>query len=190
MTEKTDRAKTATPGQASVVIGAVLVLAAVLGYAILPLFTLPKSKLIGYPAASFTLPVMTGGEPGSRISLRDLRGKVVVLDFWASWCAPCRAEAPIVDRVARRHEGKGVVVVGVTTSDDDWVRAADFVKSHGLGYTTVFDEGDHVANAFQVRELPTLVVIDPKGVVSAVRPRMVHEDELEDLVTAASKAGS
>jgi peroxiredoxin len=190
MTEKADRAKTATAGQATVVIGAVLVLAAVLGYAILPLFAMPKSKLIGYPAATFTLPVMTGGEPGSRISLRDLRGKVVVLDFWASWCAPCRAEAPIVDRVARRHEGKGVVVVGVTTSDDDWPRAADFVKSHGLGYTTVFDEGDHVASAFQVRELPTLVVIDPNGIVSAVRPRMVHEDELEDLITAASKAGS
>ncbi|HVW29894.1 MAG TPA: TlpA disulfide reductase family protein [Polyangiaceae bacterium] len=190
MTDRTDRAKTATPGQATVVIGAVLVLAAVLGYAILPLFGAPKSKLIGYPAATFTLPVMTGGEPGSRLSSRDLRGKVVVLDFWASWCAPCRAEAPIVDKIARRHEGKGVVVVGVTTNDDDWVRAADFVKSHDLGYTTVFDEGDHVANAFQVRELPTLVVIDSKGIISAVRSRMVHEDELEDLLAAASKAGS
>ena len=124
MTNRTDRAKTATPGQATVVIGGVLVLAAVLGYAILPLFNTPKSKLIGYPAAMFTLPVMAGGEPGSRVSLRDLRGKVVVLDFWASWCAPCRAEAPVIDRVARRHDGKGVVVLGVTTNDDDWQRAA------------------------------------------------------------------
>jgi len=51
----------------------------------------------------------------------------------------------------------------------------------------VFDEGDHVANAFLVRELPTLVVIDKDGIVSAVRPRMVHEDELEALVSAAGK---
>jgi len=190
MTERTDRAKTATPGQATAVIGAVLVLSAVLGYAILPLFATQKSRLIGYPAATFTLPVLSGGEPGSRVSLRDLRGKVVLLDFWASWCAPCRAEAPIIDRVARHHEGKGVVVLGVTTNDDDWMRAADFVKSHGIGYTTLFDDGDHVANAFQVRELPTLVVIDAKGIVSAVRSRVVHEDELEDLLTVASKAGS
>ncbi len=183
----TENVKTATPGQATMVIGAVLALSIVLGYAILPLFNTPRSKLVGLPAAGFTLPVMSGGEPGSRVRLQDLRGKVVVLDFWASWCAPCRAEAPIIDRVARRHDGKGVVVLGVTTSDDDWPRAVQFATSHQLGYTTVFDEGDHVANAFLVRELPTLVVIDKDGIVSAVRPRMVHEDELEALVSAAGK---
>jgi len=183
-----ESSKTATPVQGSLLIGAVLLLAAVLGFAILPLFRTPRSKLVGLQAAGFTLPVMVGGEPGSRVRLADLRGKVVVLDFWASWCAPCRAEAPVIDRVARRHDGKGVVVLGVTTSDDDWQRAVQFVKSHGLGYTTVFDEGDHVANAFQVRELPTLVVIDKNGIVTAVRPRMVHEEELEELVAAAGKA--
>jgi thiol-disulfide isomerase/thioredoxin len=181
----TERAKTATPGQAVAVIGGVLALAAVLGLSILPMFNPAKSKLIGLPAAGFTLPILAGGEPGSRVRLADLRGKVVVLDFWASWCAPCRAEMPIVDRVARRHEGKGVVVLGVATSDEQ-VPALQFVSSHGIGYTTVYDEGDHVANAFQVRELPTLVVIDAAGVVSAFRPRMVHEEELEDLIKAAS----
>ncbi|HEX3597141.1 MAG TPA: TlpA disulfide reductase family protein [Polyangiaceae bacterium] len=183
----TENEKTASAGQGVVVIGAVLALSMVLGYSILPLFNTPKSKLVGMPAAGFTLPVMSGGEPGSRVRLQDLRGKVVVLDFWASWCAPCRAETPIIDKVARNHEGKGVVVLGVTTSDDDWPRAVQFATSHGLGYTTVFDEGDHVANAFQVRELPTLVVIDASGIVTAVRPRMVHEDELEELVSAAAK---
>jgi thiol-disulfide isomerase/thioredoxin len=184
------RAKTATPGQAVAVIGGVLALAAVLGLAILPLFNPVKSKLVGLPAAGFALPVIAGGEPGSRVRLADLRGKVVVLDFWASWCAPCRAEAPIVDLVARRHEGKGVVVLGVATSDEQ-APALQFVTSHGIRYTTVFDEGEHVANAFQVRELPTLVVIDAAGVVSAIRPRMVHEEELEELIKAATKvAGS
>ena len=182
----TERAKTATPGQAIAVIGGVLALAAVLGLSILPMFHAPKSRLVGLPAAQFTLPVIAGGEPGSRVRLADLRGKVVVLDFWASWCAPCRAEAPIVDRVARRHEGKGVVVIGVATNDEQGP-ALEFVSSHAVGYTMTFDEGERVANAFQVRELPTLVVIDAEGVVTAVRPRMVHEQELEDLIKAATK---
>jgi thiol-disulfide isomerase/thioredoxin len=183
----TERAKTATPGQATVVIGGVLALSAVLGLSILPMFSPSKSKLVGLPAAGFALPVISGGEPGSRVRLADLKGKVVVLDFWASWCAPCRAEAPIVDRVARRHEGKGVVVLGVATNDEQ-APALKFVSSHGIGYTTVFDEGEQVANAFQVRELPTLVVIDAEGVVTAIRPRMVHEEELEELIKAAAKA--
>jgi thiol-disulfide isomerase/thioredoxin len=124
-----------------------------------------------------------GRWPGSRVGSPTYEGKCRV---WASWCAPCRAEAPIVDRVARRHEGKGVVVLGVATNDEQRP-ALEFVSSHALGYTTIFDEGEHVANAFQVRELPTLVVIDAAGVVTAIRPRMVHEEELEDLIKAATK---
>src|SRR6201999_1671328 len=108
----------ATARQGAVVIGGVLALAVVVGFAILPLFNAQKSKLIGLRAAGFTLPVMAGGEPGSRLRLQDLRGKVVVLDFWASWCAPCRAEMPIVARVAERHEGKGVGVGGGEASGD------------------------------------------------------------------------
>jgi thiol-disulfide isomerase/thioredoxin len=177
--------KTATTRQGSLIIGTVLALGAVLGFTILPMFHPPRSKLVGLPAAGFTLPVMTGGSPGSRVRLADLRGKVVVIDFWASWCAPCRAEAPVVDRVARRHDGKGVVVLGIATSDDDWGRAVQFAESQGISYATLFDSGDHVASAFRVRELPTLVVIDRSGVITAVRSRMVHEDELEALVKDA-----
>jgi thiol-disulfide isomerase/thioredoxin len=181
----TDTKKTATPAQGTLIIGSVLALGLVLGLTVLPTLHPPKSKLVGLPAAGFTLPVITGGDAGSRVRLSDLRGKIVIIDFWASWCAPCRAEAPIIDRVARRHDGKGVVVLGVATSGDDWQRAAEFAKSQSLSYTTLFDDGDHVASAFRVQELPTLVVIDREGVVSAVRPRMVHEDELEELVTDA-----
>jgi cytochrome c biogenesis protein CcmG, thiol:disulfide interchange protein DsbE len=183
-----DSSKTATPGQATLIIGAVVAVALVLGLTVLPTFNPPRSKLVGLPAAGFTLPVMTGGEPGSRVRLSDLRGKVVVLVFWASWCAPCRAEAPVIDRIARRYDGKGVVVLGVATSGDDWARAADFAKSQNLGYTTLFDDGDHVASAFRIQELPTLAVIDREGIVSTVRSRMVHEDELEGLVKTALEA--
>jgi len=185
----TEDSKTASAKQGSIIIGGVLVFAVILGLTVLPMFKPAKSKLLGLPAAGFTLPVITGGSPGSRVRLGDLKGKVVVLDFWASWCAPCRAEAPIIDRVARRHEGKGVVVLGIATSGDDWMRAAEFAKSQNLGYTTLFDDGDRVAGAFRIQQLPTLVVLDREGVVTAVRPRMVHEDELEELLTSALGAG-
>ena len=186
----TTDSKTATPAQGALIVGTVLAIAAILGITVLPMFHPPRSKLVGFPAPDFTLPVITNGEAGSRMHLADLRGKAVVIDFWASWCAPCRAEAPIVDRVARRHEGKGVVVLGVATSGDDWRRAEDFVKTHVIGYPSLFDENDHTANDFRIEELPTLVVLNAAGVITAVRPRMVHEDELEELVTSALSDGT
>jgi thiol-disulfide isomerase/thioredoxin len=162
----------------------VLLFAAAVGVSVLPQFSSHRSRLVGLPAPEFTLPVMTGGEPGNRVRVADLRGKVVVLDFWASWCAPCRAEAPIIDDVAKKHSSD-TVVLGIATSGDDYQRAVEFVTSQGLRYTTLFDEGDHVANAFRIQQLPTLVVLDRSGVVSAVRARMVQEDEIESLLSEA-----
>jgi peroxiredoxin len=177
--------KTATPKEAVMLIGAVLAVAVVLGIAVLPTFSPPKSKLLGLPAPDFTLPIMTGGEPGNRVKLSEMRGKAVVIDFWASWCAPCRAQAPVIERFARRMEGKDVVVLGIATSGDDWARAVEFAKSQGLRYTTLFDENDHVANEFRVQVLPTLVVIDRSGVIASVRTRTVREEEMDALVKEA-----
>lgn len=185
--------KTATPKEGIMLIGAVVAVAVVLGIAVLPTFSPPRSKLLGLPAPDFTLPIMTGGEPGNRVKLSELRGKAVVIDFWASWCAPCRAQAPVIERFAKRMDAKDVVVLGIATSGDDWARAVEFVKSQGLRYAILFDENDHVASDFRVQVLPTLVVIDRSGVISSVRTRTVHEAELDKLVKealASAPAGS
>jgi thiol-disulfide isomerase/thioredoxin len=142
---------------------------------------------VGLPAPLFTLQVMTGGDVGSRVRLGDLRSKVVVLAFWASWCAPCRAEAPLLETLSREFEKQGIVFLGVDTSDD-WQRAVEFVKSQGVTYTTLYDEGDHVAAAFRVQTLPSLVVLDRDLVVTAVRSRTVREDELRELLKDALAA--
>jgi cytochrome c biogenesis protein CcmG, thiol:disulfide interchange protein DsbE len=177
--------KTLDKRQGTRLIAFVLAFVALVGFAVLPHFDPGRSRLVGLPAPEFTLPVMIGGEPGSRLSLGSLRGEVVVLDFWASWCAPCRAQAPLIDRVARRMQGKGVSIVGISTSGDDWGRAVRFAQSQDLSYETVFDAEGQVASAFGVDVLPTLVVLDRDGIIRAVRTRSVREDELVDLIEAA-----
>jgi peroxiredoxin len=181
--------RTATPAQGALVIGAVLALAVVMGITVLPAFNPPRSKMLGALAPDFTLPIMTGGEPGNRVRLSDLRGKAIVIDFWASWCAPCRAQAPVIERFFDHNQGKDVVVLGVDTSGDDWARAVEFAKSQNLRYPTLFDENDHVANAFRVQVLPTLVVVDRAGLVSSVRTRTVREEELDEMVGKALETG-
>jgi len=170
------------------IIGSALLLVVLLGYAVMPMLDPGRSRLIGSPAPVFTLPVMVNGAAGSRLTLSDYQNKVVVIDFWASWCAPCRAQAPVIDRVARRHAGKPVAFLGVSTSGDDWAKAVQFVKTEGLGYVSVFDGDDKVSDAYRVRSLPTLVVLDRQGKVNAVRTRPVGERELEELIADALRA--
>jgi thiol-disulfide isomerase/thioredoxin len=162
---------------------ALVALSALFGFAILPrLF--PDTALVGKAAPDFALEVVTGGAEGDRIHLQELKGQAVVLDFWATWCEPCQIVAPILDRVSRKHLGKGLVVVGVNTSDRPGL-APIFAKKKGLSYPIVFDEGDAIAQAYGVSNLPTLVVIDPQGNVIAVRSGLEDEGTIEDLVSQA-----
>lgn len=142
-----------------------------------------KNPLEGQSAPDFALDVIAGGDAGNRLRLSHLAGKVVILDFWASWCGPCREQAPIVEQVGKAH-GADVVAVGVATSDerDD---ALGFVRSAGLAYTMVFDEGTRVAAAYGVRNLPTVVVVSKGGKVTAFRERVLRREELEKLVELA-----
>jgi len=163
----------------------VLVLGASLlfGMVVLPWLSARREAASG-PAPEFVLPVIWGGEPGNRVRLSDLRGKVVVLDFWASWCGPCKAQTPIVDRVARHFEKSNVMVLGVSTNDqrEDAVR---FLQMNGISYASLYDEDGSVGRTYGVRTLPTLVVVDAKGRIVGVRRTLVRESELVSLVDKA-----
>ena len=118
-------------------------------------------------APVLTLPVLKAadgiGPVGSQVSTADLRGRIVVLNFWASWCDPCQLEAPILEEVARRYRSGGdVAVVGVDVQDLR-EKGLAFVKDNGLTYPSLRDGEDGAQRAYQVPALPETFVIDQKG---------------------------
>jgi thiol-disulfide isomerase/thioredoxin len=119
-------------------------------------------------APSFSLPVLRAGDdlgpPGTEVSLDSLRGRTVVLNFWASWCPPCKDETPILNSVAEhyRRQGRNVVVVGVDVQDLR-EKALEFASSTGVAYPLLRDGTDDAMRAFQVPRLPESFVIDPTG---------------------------
>jgi peroxiredoxin len=113
-------------------------------------------------------PALDGGLPIGRApsSLAALRGQVVLLDFWATWCGPCRLVAPQLNALQARFGAQGLRVVGVTT--DPVERAATFMELAGTKYPSLADPGGLVSRAYHVSSLPTLFVIDRRGVVREV----------------------
>jgi cytochrome c biogenesis protein CcmG, thiol:disulfide interchange protein DsbE len=115
---------------------------------------------VGRPAPAFTLRRLDG--KGS-ISLASLRGKTVVLNFWASFCYACKFEAPVLERLWRQERRKGVVVLGVD-SNDSTGDARRFVRAHGITYPVVSDPyGSISANGYDAVYLPVTYVLDPRG---------------------------
>jgi cytochrome c biogenesis protein CcmG, thiol:disulfide interchange protein DsbE len=124
------------------------------------------------PAApDLRLPPLDGGRP---LSLGAWRGKVVVLNYWASWCPPCRNESPLLARWQRRIASRGGTVVGVdaldVTSD-----ARAFIRRYGLSYPMLRDGDGHTQHRFGITGYPETFVIDRHGRVAAVRRGVVDD---------------
>jgi cytochrome c biogenesis protein CcmG/thiol:disulfide interchange protein DsbE len=140
-------------------------------------------------APDFTLDVVANGDSlggdAQVARLSDFKGKPVLLDFWATWCEPCRVEAPIVDRVSRRMRDKGLVVLGVNEDQPDQGDPAAFAQHEGLSYPIVRDPDGDTLRKYGGAYLPTLVVVSSKGTITAVRTGPTSDSELERLVRQA-----
>lgn len=164
--------------------GLVLFAAGLFGWLVLP--RLAPDPFVGKPARDFMLPrlALSGALGPEKVRLSDLEGKAVILDFWASWCMPCRAFSPTVDRVGKAYSARGLVTLGVLSGDLP-EEAAGFLREHPVSYGTIVDDQREAALAFDVQGLPTVVVLDRKGGVVAIRRHGVSERELTALAEAA-----
>jgi len=181
----------ATPGRrkdtqsGTWVAGLVFLGAILFGLVVLPLFGKgEKNPFEGTQAPDFALPVINQKFQRPELHLSDLDGKVVILDFWASWCGPCRQQAPIVERVAKKYEARGVTLVGIATSDQR--RSAEaYAKAFPSSFPALHDADENVARAYGAHGLPTLAILDRRGKIVAVRSGLMREGQLTALVEAA-----
>src|SRR5262249_16338645 len=121
------------------------------------------------------------------LALKDLRGKAVVMDFWATWCGPCQAELPVIDGVARRNADKDLVVLGINTDDEldktqAWIQSR---RNNAMAFPILYDATNIGGKVYEVKNLPTLVVVSKTGKIVGVRVGVTEASELERLVEKA-----
>jgi peroxiredoxin/outer membrane lipoprotein-sorting protein len=137
-------------------------------------------SLVGKTAVDFTLNTLDG----TKVHLADLRGKVVLLDFWASWCLPCRHELPSIEAISKKYSNRNVVVFGV--NDEEVSTAKHFLEKNHPDLQTLHDESGKVHHIYGCRAIPTVLVIDPDGKIAA---HFIGQRTETELIAALKDAG-
>jgi peroxiredoxin len=122
--------------------------------------TLASSGLTGQPAPDFALKSSTG----ENLRLSEYRGDVVMINFWATWCGPCRQEMPLLDDLYARYERVGFTLLGVNI-DDDSRRAMQMIDELGVNFPVLFDASKNVSKLYDVQAMPVTVLVDREGTV-------------------------
>ena len=133
------------------------------------------------PAGNFVGTLLDGGA----LRLSEDAGKVVVINYWATWCGPCTTETPNFDKVYRAYQGKGVAVIGVDTKDSPSSKAATFVRLNAISFPIVYDESGQTAlqlGRIPALSLPFTVLIDKHQRVAAVYLQPLAPKDLEPVL--------
>lgn len=154
--------------------------------------TLPPAAQVNRPAPDFSLPGLTGGD----VRLSDQRGKVVLVNFWYTNCAPCREETPALQAVYGKLAGQGLQIIGVNVRGNERAGAdgdADiraFTSANGVTYPIALDTDGQVDRSYQVYTLPTSFMIDKSGNVRYLLFSAVTSDEVEALFNKLQQEAS
>jgi len=123
---------------------------------------IPKA---GFLSPDFELDTLDG----EKIKLSDLRGKPIIINFWASWCQPCRTEMPAIQKALLMHAQDDLVILAVNlTNQDDEIKVRNFISELQLTFTVLMDRNGDTGNLYRVSALPTTFFVRPDGVIEEV----------------------
>ena len=128
---------------------------------ITPVLAAPGPMLqTGAPAPAFQL----NSNSGRPVNLADLKGQIVLMNFWASWCGPCRQEMPILEQLNHLYRNKGLTLIGVNVEPDSSAAMA-WLKATPVSFPILFDVDSKVSKLYEVEGMPNTVILDRKGIV-------------------------
>ncbi len=135
----------------------------------------PPAPRTGFPAPDFTLATVDG----QTVTLSELRGRPILINFWATWCPPCRAELPAIQATYERYADRGLVVLAVDMAEPPATVAA-FAQELGLSFLIPLDQDGSVAEQYRVRAIPTSFFVDREGIVRSIFIGPMNEPIIED----------
>ena len=120
---------------------------------------------------------------GASVQLSKYKGKVVVLDFWATWCGGCKVEIPWFMEFEKKYKHNGLAVIGVSMDDDGWKAVKPFLKAKKLNYKVVLGNQD-LAKSYGLESMPMTLLIDRDGKIAATHVGMVEKNACENEIRA------
>ena len=143
--------------------------------------SLIAGQIIGKSAPDFTLTTIDG----KTLRLSDLRGKAVVLNFWATWCPPCKVELPWFVDYQKQYAAQGLQIVGISEDEGPKDKVAQFVKEMGVNYTVAIDDNSVAEKYGDVEDLPTTFYIDRNGKIVEFAMGLADRSEIEAKMKSA-----
>lgn len=137
-----------------------LIFVVALGFTLFQLLHTTKTVAIGDQAPNFELTDLNG----KKVQLKDFRGKTVMINFWASWCDPCKEEVPYINQAYESVKDKNIVILGVNYAESHFA-VQNFVEQYHMKFPVLLDENKDVVNAYGVGPIPTTFFIDKNGKV-------------------------
>ncbi len=144
--------------------------------------TRPQHPLTDRPAPHFTLPVLEpNGEVNGTIDLNDHKGKVVLLDFWATYCKPCKRQMPIIEKLHKELPKEQFTAISINIDRGPYVRrkrnVSNYLQTEGYSFPVALEQGK-LMQTYRVERIPTLVIINPEGEIDYVRTGLSSEQTL------------